>query len=144
MFFITAGYHRYFSHRSYRLPRWAQFVLAFGGTTALQKGPLWWAGHHRDHHRYADTDQDVHSPTEGLLVEPRRLDPVRQVRRRPTSRRIKDFAKYPELRWLEPQRLGRPAVALAAWSRYLVGGWAGLVIGFFVLHHRCCGTRPSS
>ena len=51
MWFITAGYHRYFAHRSYKTSRWFQFVLAFGGATAAQKGPLWWAGHHRNHHR---------------------------------------------------------------------------------------------
>jgi stearoyl-CoA desaturase (delta-9 desaturase) len=66
MFFITAGYHRYFSHRSYRMGRVAQFVMAFGGTTAVQKGPLWWAGHHRLHHRYTDLDDDVHSPRDGF------------------------------------------------------------------------------
>ena len=47
MFFITAGYHRYFAHRSYKLGRTAQFVMAFGGSTAAQKGALWWASHHR-------------------------------------------------------------------------------------------------
>src|SRR4030081_1550769 len=58
MFFITAGYHRYFAHRSYRLGRVAQFVMAFGGTSAAQKGPLWWASHHRQHHRATDTELD--------------------------------------------------------------------------------------
>jgi stearoyl-CoA desaturase (Delta-9 desaturase) len=43
MFGITAGYHRYFSHRSYRTSRAFQFVLAWIGCSALQKGPLWWA-----------------------------------------------------------------------------------------------------
>jgi stearoyl-CoA desaturase (delta-9 desaturase) len=66
MFCITAGYHRYFSHRSYRMGRVAQFLMAFGGTTALQKGPLWWAGHHRLHHRFSDQDDDVHSPRDGF------------------------------------------------------------------------------
>src|SRR5438128_2198851 len=61
MFFITAGYHRYFSHRSYKLGRGMQFVMAFGGASAAQKGPLWWASHHRNHHRYSDTELDVHS-----------------------------------------------------------------------------------
>jgi stearoyl-CoA desaturase (Delta-9 desaturase) len=55
MFFITAGYHRYFAHRTYRMARLPQFLMAFGGTTAVQKGPLWWAGNHRDHHRFSDT-----------------------------------------------------------------------------------------
>src|SRR6266550_4617191 len=49
MFFITIGYHRYFSHRSFKTGRTMQFLLALGGTTAVQKGPLWWATHHRKH-----------------------------------------------------------------------------------------------
>src|SRR6266536_6038490 len=62
MFFVTAGYHRYFSHRSFKTSRVFQFVIAFMGTTAVQKGPLWWAAHHRRHHKYSDQKGDVHSP----------------------------------------------------------------------------------
>src|SRR6185369_15407823 len=62
MFAITAGYHRYFSHRSYETSRSFQFVLGWLGAMAAQKGPLWWASHHRSHHRYSDTADDVHSP----------------------------------------------------------------------------------
>ena len=62
MFGITAGYHRYFSHRSYRTGRLFQFVLAWIGCSALQKGPLWWAAHHRHHHQHSDQQEDVHSP----------------------------------------------------------------------------------
>lgn len=62
MFAITAVYHRYFSHRSYKTSRFFQFVLALLGTTATQKGPLWWAATHRIHHKYSDTELDVHSP----------------------------------------------------------------------------------
>src|SRR4051812_36006792 len=51
MFGITAGYHRYFSHRSYKTSRAFQFVLAWLGCSAGQKGPLWWAAQHRHHHR---------------------------------------------------------------------------------------------
>src|SRR5438132_1439460 len=50
MFGITGGYHRYFAHKSYRTSRAFQFVMAWLGCSALQKGPLWWAGHHRLHH----------------------------------------------------------------------------------------------
>src|SRR5205823_2854988 len=56
MFAITAGYHRYFSHRSYKTSRAFQFVLGWLGAMATQKGPLWWAAHHRQHHRYSDTE----------------------------------------------------------------------------------------
>src|SRR4051812_21671693 len=60
---ITAGYHRLLAHRAYRANRLVTFLVAFGGTTAVQRGPLWWAAHHRDHHRYADSELDPHSPT---------------------------------------------------------------------------------
>jgi stearoyl-CoA desaturase (delta-9 desaturase) len=62
MFFVTAGYHRYFSHRSFKTSRVFQFVMAFMATTSTQKGVLWWAANHRHHHRYSDTDEDLHSP----------------------------------------------------------------------------------
>jgi len=127
MFFITAGYHRYFAHRSYRLPRWAQLVMAVGGTTALQKGPLWWAAHHRDHHRYSDTEQDVHSPIRGFWWS--HVGWILCDKYSATDLdRIRDFAKYPELRWLNRNDWVPPA-ALAGLC-FAVGGWAGLVVGF--------------
>src|SRR5689334_12564090 len=128
MFFVTARYHRYFSHRSYRLNRFWHFVMAFGGTTAAQKGPLWWAAHHRRHHRESDTANDVHSPTRGFFwshvgwilcdaTGPTDLD------------RIRDFAKYPELRFLNKRDwIGPWALGVAS---YLIAGWSGLVFGFF-------------
>ncbi|HEV3131874.1 MAG TPA: acyl-CoA desaturase, partial [Acidimicrobiales bacterium] len=97
MFFITAGYHRYFSHRSYRMGRVAQFLMAFGGTTAVQKGPLWWASHHRLHHRYTDLDDDVHSPRDGFWWS--HVGWILSTRYKATDlSTIKDFASYPELR----------------------------------------------
>jgi stearoyl-CoA desaturase (delta-9 desaturase) len=128
MFFITAGYHRYFAHRSYKLGRPMQFVMAFGGSMAAQKGPLWWAGHHRNHHRFSDTDRDLHSPLKGfwwshvgwiLCDKNNDLD---------IDVAIKDYAKYPELRflnkhdWIGPWTLGVLC--------FLIGGWPGLVVGF--------------
>src|SRR5689334_21495441 len=62
MFAVTAGYHRYFSHRSYRLDRVSQCVLAFVAETSGQKGVLWWAAQHRLHHRFSETERDIHSP----------------------------------------------------------------------------------
>ncbi|MGQ0831698.1 MAG: acyl-CoA desaturase [Microthrixaceae bacterium] len=127
MFFITAGYHRYFAHRSYRLGRAAQLVMALGGTTAMQKGPLWWAAHHRDHHRYSDTELDVHSPIRGFWWS--HLGWILCDKYSATDeRRIKDFAKFPELRWLNRHDwVGWVGLALAC---LLIGGWPGLVIGF--------------
>ncbi len=62
MFGVTAGYHRYFSHRTYKTSRVFQYVLALLGAAALQKDHLWWAAHHRNHHRYTETQRDEHSP----------------------------------------------------------------------------------
>ena len=62
MWGLTAGFHRYFSHRSFKTSRVFQFVLAWIGTSAVQKGPLWWAAHHRRHHKYSDKEGDIHSP----------------------------------------------------------------------------------
>jgi stearoyl-CoA desaturase (delta-9 desaturase) len=128
VFFITAGYHRYFSHRSYRLGRVAQFVMAFGGTTCVQKGPLWWAANHRAHHRYADTDRDPHSPARGfwwshvgwiLAPDFKATD----------ADDIADFSRFPELRWINKHDwIGPWALGVASW---LIAGWSGLVVGFF-------------
>jgi stearoyl-CoA desaturase (delta-9 desaturase) len=128
MFAVTAGYHRYFSHRSYQASRAAQFVLAFMGTTAAQKGPLWWAAHHRAHHRRSDTDEDVHSPQKGFwwshvgwfLCDKYKGTDLEMVR---------DLAGFPELRFLDRYNaIGPWALGTAA---FLVGGWSGLVVGFF-------------
>jgi len=62
MFAITAFYHRYFSHKAFRTSRALQFVFALLGAASVQRGPLWWAAHHRNHHRNADTERDLHSP----------------------------------------------------------------------------------
>ena len=127
-FFVTGGYHRYFSHRSYKLGRVSQFVMAFGGTMAAQKGPLWWAAHHRHHHRYSDTDLDLHSPKRGFVwshVGWILCDKYNETQ----VDEIKDFAKYPELRFLNRfDFIGPWTLGIAC---YLIGGWSGLVVGFF-------------
>jgi stearoyl-CoA desaturase (delta-9 desaturase) len=128
MFFITAGYHRYFAHRSFKLGRVTQFVFAAGGLTAAQKGPLWWAGNHRDHHRFADTERDPHSPQQGVWWS--HIGWILSGQYGPIDyEKIPDFAKYPELRFLDRHDwIGPWALGVAA---YLIAGWSGLVIGFF-------------
>ncbi len=129
MFFITAGYHRYFSHRTYKLGRGMQFVMALGGATCAQKGALWWAAHHRHHHKYSDTEFDVHSPRRGfwwshmLWIICNKYDATQ-------TDKIKDFAKYPELRFLNRWHL-LPPVALGG-IVLLLGGPSALFTGFFL------------
>ena len=113
MFAVTAVYHRYFSHRAYKTSRPVQFILALLGTSAVQKGPLWWAAHHRHHHRYADTEQDIHPPTVkgfwwshvGWILSNRYVATKMDA--------IRDFAKFPELRFLNRFHLLTP-ISLAA------------------------------
>ena len=129
MFFITAGYHRYFAHHSYKLNRFWRFVMAFGGTTAAQKGPLWWAALHRDHHRFADTPDDIHSPLKGFWwshVGWILCDKYQATR----FDRIADFARFRELRWLNQYNWIGPW--LLAIATLLVFGVRGLVVGFFL------------
>ena len=127
MFFVTAGYHRYFSHRAFRTNRVFQFVLAFMAQTSGQKGALWWAAHHRHHHRFSDQAEDIHSPARrgfwwshvGWILA-RRYDETRYDS-------IKDFAKYPELVWLNEHHLVPFLVYLGA--LLLLGGLPALVWG---------------
>jgi stearoyl-CoA desaturase (delta-9 desaturase) len=128
MFAIGAGYHRYFSHRSYATSRVFQFVLAFLAQTTAQKSILWWAAKHRHHHLFSDTEHDVHSPRHtGFLyshvgwIFAKRHDETNLVK-------VADFARYPELMFLHRFEL-LPAVVLAGIA-FLIGGWSGLVVGF--------------
>ncbi|MBI3655667.1 MAG: fatty acid desaturase [Acidobacteria bacterium] len=129
MFSITGGYHRYFSHRGYKTSRWFQFVLAFLGTTCTQKGVLWWAAHHRDHHRYSDMPQDIHSPKRGFWWS-HMIWILCPKFNRTKLENVPDLAKYPELRWLNKHHL-IPPIALAMLT-FLIGGWSGLLWGYFI------------
>ena len=129
MFGITAGYHRYFAHRSYRTGRVFQFLLALLAQSSAQRGVLWWAATHRDHHKYSDTEQDPHSPLKkgfwrahvGWFFETGASET--------DLARIPDFAQYPELVWLDRHPY-LPAAVLAALC-WLIGGWSMLIVGFF-------------
>ncbi|TMB18124.1 MAG: acyl-CoA desaturase [Deltaproteobacteria bacterium] len=63
---VWAGYHRYFTHRSYKTHPWFELVLAVVGCLASQGGLFWWVSLHRHHHRTADTEEDFHSPVHGF------------------------------------------------------------------------------
>ena len=150
MFAITGFYHRYFSHRAFKTSRFFQFLMAFAGATSAQRGPLWWAGHHRLHHKHSDTPADSHSPrqlgfwrshvgwfmTKAALATPQRY--------------IRDWMLYPELRflnrydWIAPVilaaalfalgeflRLAAPGLGTSGWQMFI---W-GFVISTIVVYH---------
>ena len=130
MFGITAGFHRYFAHRSFKTGRVFQFLLGFLGQSSAQRGVLWWAATHRYHHKHSDTEQDVHSPIHHGFWYSHVLWIFSKQARTADYSLIKDFQKYPELVWLEKwERLPPFLLAVLVWA---VAGWSGLVVGFFV------------
>jgi len=130
MWAVTAGYHRYFAHRSFKTSRVFQFILAFLAETSAQKGVLWWAANHRHHHRESDQPADLHSPLQngfwwshvGWIMS----DAYVETR----TESIRDFARFPELRFLNRFYL-LPPVLLAV-GLFFIGGFPLLVWGFFV------------
>ena len=100
MFFITAFYHRYFSHRTYKVSRMMQLLIAIAGCTAGQRGPLWWASHHRHHHLTSDKFDDPHSPQNGLL-ESHMLWFLKKGNFAIRTNRINDLMSFRELRMLD-------------------------------------------
>ena len=143
MFALTGFYHRYFSHKAFKTSRAVQFLFALIGATCVQRGPLWWAAHHRDHHRHADTERDLHSPLRhgflwshmGWFLTPGAF--------RTRWDAVPDLQRYPELRWIDRYDVAVPV--LLAIGLYYLGDWVGaafpesgtsgaqlLVWGFFV------------
>ena len=110
--------------------RAARFVWTFIGTAAMQKGPLWWAGHHVNHHRFADRDGDPHSPMMSGFYYAHIgwfLNDTRHDKLEPSNPVIRDFSKAPELVWLDNYHFVPPA--LLALTMYFVGGLPWLVWG---------------
>jgi stearoyl-CoA desaturase (delta-9 desaturase) len=140
---VTGVYHRYFSHKTYATSRPMQFVLALFGGTAVQRGPLWWAYHHRHHHQHSDEDEDAHSPhVHGFWWS--HIGWITSRRNFPTDySKVRDLDRYPELVFLNRFDAVVPiAFALAVWGTgaFLevhapglgTNRWQMLVWGFFI------------
>ncbi len=130
IFAITAGYHRYFSHKTYKMGRVMQFIMAFVAMSSAQKGVLWWASHHRRHHKSSDQPEDVHSPVQHGFW----WSHVGWILSKDTgatdTRVIKDLMKYPELRWLD-RHVVLPIFLLGAFVFFAFNGASTLVVGLF-------------
>ena len=130
MFAVTAGYHRYFSHRSYKLGRAAQFLLGFFAETSAQKGILWWSAHHRSHHRHSDTAADPHSAANHGLWWSHMGWLVSQTSDNYDRRLVQDLEKYPELQLLS--KYHRVPAMLFGAALYAIGGFGVFIWGFVV------------
>lgn len=143
MFAVTGFYHRYFSHRTFKTSRAFQFVMACAGTACLQRGPLWWAAHHRHHHAFSDEIEDRHSPRllgflrahAGWFLTPSAAKTEMHY--------VRDWARFRELVFLDRYH-ALPALALAFFAFGLgallervapglgTNGWQMLVWGFVI------------
>lgn len=120
VFALTGFYHRYFSHRSYKTSRFWQFIFAVIGMTAAQRGPLWWASHHRHHHLHSDTEHDAHSPRDGFWRS--HMGWFIDIQHYHTDySRVGDFAKYPELVFLNRYDALVPMLLMV--GLYFFGEW---------------------
>ena len=159
MFAITGFYHRYFSHKTFKTSRIAQFVLALVGNSAVQRGPLWWASHHRAHHAHSDDETDVHSPHQHTFMWSHMFWITSRENFATNMRAIPDLAKYRELRvldehdWLVPVALAvlmlGLGIGLNHWFPSLkTSGMQMLTWGFFistiVLFHATCTINSLS
>ncbi|PKL94921.1 MAG: acyl-CoA desaturase [Gammaproteobacteria bacterium HGW-Gammaproteobacteria-8] len=142
MFAITAFYHRYFSHRAFRASRPVQFAFALIGAAATQRGPLWWAAHHRRHHKRADRAGDPHTPRKGLYWSHMGWF-LSRAHFETEWKQIPDLAGYRELRWLDRYDILVPVIyatamfglgtALGAvWPESGTSGLQMLVWGYFI------------
>ena len=130
MFGVTAGYHRFFSHRSFKTSRAGQFLFAFLAMSSTQKSVLWWAALHRHHHRHSDTELDVHSPVHRSFFYSHMGWIFDKKHETTQLDEVPDLAKYPELMFLDRHQLV-PAIVLGV-ACFLIDGLPGLLIGFFL------------
>jgi stearoyl-CoA desaturase (delta-9 desaturase) len=117
MFAITGFYHRYFSHKTFRTSRFVQCLFAMIGATAVQRGPLWWAAHHRGHHIHSDTTEDKHSPKEHGFIWSHMGWFLTKSNFVTNTKLIRELIRFPELRIIDRFDLLMPlALSISLWG----------------------------
>ena len=101
MFAITGFYHRYFSHKTFKTSRLMQFIFAVIGASAVQRGPIWWAAHHREHHMHSDTIHDKHSPKAHSFFWSHTGWFLTKANFLTHTKMVKELSRYPELRLID-------------------------------------------
>lgn len=128
IFFITAGYHCYFSHRAFKTSRAVQLLLALGAQSSGQGSVLKWAATHHHHHATSDSPGDLHSPMQGGFWYSHMGWLFNQRYEHVITSAPKYLTRFPELVWL-----GRyyylPMIALAGVVWALLG-WPGLFVSY--------------
>jgi stearoyl-CoA desaturase (delta-9 desaturase) len=127
---VTLGFHRLIAHRSFKTPKWLEYVLATLGSLTAEGSPLDWVGLHRAHHQFSDTPGDPHDANRGfwwshmmwLAYESMPRDEIRKYTSDLNGDRYYEFMQ---------QFFLLPQVLLAV-LLYLWGGWSFLVWGVFL------------
>ena len=119
MFAITGFYHRYFAHKAFKTSRFVQFIFAFMAASSAQRGPLWWASHHRHHHANSDKPEDSHSPVQRGFFWSHISWFLTNKNFNSKNERVKDLLVYPELKFLD--RFDVIAPLFLAASLYALG-----------------------
>jgi stearoyl-CoA desaturase (delta-9 desaturase) len=139
---ITVGFHRHFTHKSFKAKTWLRVAMAITGSLAVQGNVLNWVADHRRHHAFSDKEGDPHSPwvfgTSPLAVakgffhahmgwfferdETNHKRFVPDLLSDTAIRRVsKTFGLWVAVSLLLPAAIG----GLVTWS------WAGVLTGFF-------------
>ena len=124
VFGLTAFYHRYFSHRSFKTSRVVQFFGALLGNSAAQRGAIWWAAHHRWHHSHSDEPTDIHSPRQLGFAYSHMGWFMTQESYATRKSLVKDWLRFPELLLLE--RFNFLAPAILGLGTFLLGYYLNL------------------
>lgn len=130
---ICLGYHRLLSHRSFRVPRWLEYIATTIGALAAQGGPIFWVGGHRQHHAFTeDPERDPYSAKRGFwwshimwILRPQEDSFVFEK----YSKYAPDLAREAYYRWLDRYfiLLQVPLAILL----YVLGGWPFVLYGVF-------------
>ena len=143
MFAITGFYHRYFSHKAFKTSRLMQFLFAVIGASAVQRGPIWWAAHHRGHHVHSDTDQDKHSPKSHGFFWSHIGWFLSKANFLTHQKFVKELIRFPELRLIDRFDILIPiltCIGLFSLGQYLgsnypqllTNGWQLVIWGFIL------------
>ncbi|PRQ50632.1 putative acyl-CoA desaturase [Rosa chinensis] len=132
LFGITLSFHRNLSHRSFKLPKWLEYLFAYFGAQALQGSPIDWVCTHRYHHQFCDSEKDPHSPVEGFWYSHMSwlFDTNSVAERCGGLDNVGDLQKQPFYQFLKATYIAHP-IALGV-LLYAMGGFPFIVWGMGV------------
>ncbi|WP_443029105.1 acyl-CoA desaturase [Spirulina sp. CS-785/01] len=126
---ITLGWHRLVSHRSFKTPKWLEYLLVFFGALSCQGGVIHWVGLHRMHHLHSDTDPDPHDSSKGFWWSHMGWMLYRIPGEEDIPRFTKDIWDDPVYRFLQNNFV--PVQIVLGLVLYAIGGWPFIIWGIF-------------